>query len=279
MKKVLPVTFLLVIALIFTGVLLHAEEKIIVPGEPPITAFAVDCHIRLLEFVLSTRLTVVQKDSFLAMITEECSGMTKEEKEDFLEAVPLAGSLPDLDENQLGDIQSDLEKDFQKTAAEATEDVAAQLFTRLQNESFKHVLEEGEIFVTVQALEGFAEYLAFLAQPDQAVRYDATATAAINDTIMKNFATMSKEDKEALEDFHITWYMIRAAWQNTEDKNKKDAWRKTFASCGIKSGEIPDFTKIKAALSDKNYGEMLDEASKFGVEPFEWASNLAVRVW
>ena len=279
MKKVLPITLLLVIVLMFTGFSIHAEEKVLVPGEPPITSFAVDCHARLLEFVLSTRLTVAQKDSFLAAVTEECAGMTKEDKENFLEAVVLVNSLPELDEEQLDEIQADLEKGYQETAAEVPEDVAAQLFVRLQKESLIQVLEDGEILITVQALDGFAEYLAFLAKPDQPVYYDATATAAITDTVVKNFATMSNEEKAALEDFHVTWYMIRAAWQNTEDKNKKDAWLKAFVSCGIKAGEVPDLTRIKAALSDKIYGEMLDEASKMGVEPFEWAASMTVRVW
>lgn len=279
MKKVLSAIFLLVIMFVLVGFSLHAEEKVIMPGEPPITALSVDCHIRLLEFVLSTRLTVAQKDSFLAAITEECSGMTNEEKTDFLEAVALVDSMSELDEAQLAEIRGDLEKGFKETAAEVPEDVAAKLFARLQTESFKPLLEDGEILITVQALEGFSEYLAFLSQPDQMIYYDASATAAINDIVVKNFATMSKEEKESLEDFHIAWYMIRAAWQNTEDKNKKDAWRKAFAGCGVKAGEVPDLAKIKAALSDKIYGEMLDEASKFGVEPLERAARLAVRVW
>ncbi|OGK11030.1 MAG: hypothetical protein A2W80_12630 [Candidatus Riflebacteria bacterium GWC2_50_8] len=279
MKKVLSVALLLVFSCLLAGVSLQAEEKIIVPGEPPITAFAVDCHIRLLEFVLTTRLTVAQKESFQAAIAEECAEMSTEEKQDFLEAVALVDSLSEADEETLEEIQGDLEEDFQKTAAEVPEDAAAQLFSRLQKESTRKVLEDGEIVISVQAVEGFVEYLAFLSQPDQPVWYDASATAAINDTLIKNFAAMSKEEKESLEDFQITWYMIRAAWQNVEDQQKKDAWRKVFSGCGVKSGEAPDVARIKVALSDKIYGEMLDEASGFGVEPFEWAAELAVRVW
>ncbi|HAE38773.1 MAG TPA: hypothetical protein DCG57_09055 [Candidatus Riflebacteria bacterium] len=279
MKKVLSVALLLVFACLFAVVSLQAEEKIIVPGEPPITAFAVDCHIRLLEFVLTTRLTVAQKESFLAAITEECAAMSKEEKQDFLEAVELIDALAEADEETLEEIQGDLTEDFQVTAEEVPDDAAAQLFIRLQQESTRKVLEEGELIITVQSIEGFVEYLAFLAQPDQPVWYDASATAAINNTLTSNFAAMSKDDKASLEDFHITWYMVRAAWQNVEDQKKKEAWRKIFAGCGIKAGEVPDIAKIKTALSDKVYGEMLDEASGFGVEPFEWAAEVAVRVW
>ncbi|EKD82147.1 MAG: hypothetical protein ACD_39C01461G0003 [uncultured bacterium] len=279
MKKFLSVALLLVTVLLFTGVSLQAEEKVIVPGEPPITEFAVDCHVRVLEFVLTTRLTVSQKDSFLTAITTECASMTKEEKVDFLEAVNLVDSLSEADEETLEEIQGDLVEDFKKTAAEVPEDAAAQLFSRLSSESTRKVLEDGETVITVQAVDGFVEYLAFLAQQDQPLWYDASATAVINDTLTKNFATMSKEEKESLEDFHITWYMVRAAWQNTADQQKKDAWRKAFADCGIKAGEVPDLAKIKAALSDKVYGAMLDEASGLGVEPFEWAAEASVRVW
>jgi len=279
MKKSLPVFLALVMALLLTAASLWAEEKVVVPGEPPITAFAVDCHIRLLEFVLTTRLTVAQKNSYLAAIIEECAGMTKEERENFLEAIELVDSMSELDEEALDSIQADLEKDFQETAAEVPEDAAAQLFLKLQNESFRVVLEHGEISITVQALDSFVEYLAFLAQPDEPVWFNASAAAAINDRIMTGFAGMSKDEKESLDDFHLTWYMVRAAWQNVEDPKKKEAWRKAFASCAIKVGEIPDLPKIKAALSDKIYGELLDEAGRYGVEPFEWASEIAVRVW
>ncbi len=279
MKRLLPVALLIVLALLFTGVTLWADEKIIVAGEPPITAFAVDCHIRLFEFVLNTRMTVAQKDAFLEEITKECSDMSTEEKADFLEAVALTASLGKLGEEDLEEIQAELAEDFAKAAAEEPEDAASQLFMRLQNESSRKLFEEGEIIISVQAVDGFIEYLAFLAQPDQPMWFDASATASIKDTLLHNFTGMSKAEKEALEDFHAGWYMIRAAWQNVEDQTKKDAWRKLFAGCGIKGGLAPDITMIKAALAAKIYGEMLDEATSYGIEPYEWAAEAAVRVW
>lgn len=280
MKKALPVELLLLIAFLFAGFLpVMADEKIIVPGEPPITAFAVDCHIRLLEFVLTTRLTVAQKDAFLAEITNECAEMSKEEKEDFLEAITLADSLAELDEEELEVVQADLADDFAQTAAEVPEDVSSQLFNRLQKESSQKVFQEGEILITVQAVDAFVEYLAFLAQPDQPVWYDASATAVIKDTLTSNFASLSRTEKDALEDFQAGWYMIRAAWQNVEDQKKKDAWRQGFAVCGIKPGIVPDINMIKAALAEKVFAGLIDEAGEYGVEPYEWAAELGVRVW
>ncbi|PKL50193.1 MAG: hypothetical protein CVV42_04175 [Candidatus Riflebacteria bacterium HGW-Riflebacteria-2] len=279
MKKAISVTLLILTALLFAGASLWADEKIIIPGEPPITAFAVDCHIRLIEFVLTSRLTVGQKDAFLAEITRECAEMTTEEKADFLEAVALVDSLSELDEEQLEVVQADLADDFARTAAEVPEDVASQLFNRLQKESSQKVFQEGEILITVQAVDAFVEYLAFLAQPDQPVWYDASATASIKDTLTSNFAGLSHAEKDVLEDFQAGWYMIRAAWQNIEDQKKKDAWRQGFAACGNKPGVIPDIKIIKAALAEKVFAELIDTAGEYGVEPYEWAAELGVRVW
>lgn len=279
MKRLLPVALLIVFALLSAGVALWADEKVIVAGEPPITAFAVDCHIRLFEFVLNTRMTVAQKDIFLEEVTKECQDMSAEEKADFLEAIALVDSLGKLDEEGIEEMQAELAEDFAKAAAETPEDAASQLFFRLQSESSQKFLEEGEVAISVQAVDGFIEYLAFLAQPDQPVWFSASATASIKDILLKNFVGMSKAEKEALEDFHAGWYMIRAAWQNVEDQTRKESWRKLFASCGIKAGSVPDITMIKAALAAKIYGEMLDEAGNYGVEPYEWAAEAAVRVW
>lgn len=280
MKKALPVALLILTALLFAGFLpVMADEKIIVPGEPPITAFAVDCHIRLLEFVLTTRLTVAQKDAFLAEITRECDEMSKEEKEDFLEVITLADSLAELDEEELEVIQADLADDFAQTAAEVPDDASSQLFNRLQKESSQKMFEEGEILITVQAVDAFVEYLAFLAQPEQPVWYDASATALIKDTLTSNFASLSRAEKDALEDFQAGWYLIRAAWQNVEDQKIKDAWRQGFVACGIKPGVVPDIKMIKAALDEKVFAGPVEEAGEYGVEPYEWSAEMGVRVW
>ena len=280
MKKALPVALLLLTALLFAGFSpLWAEEKIIVPGEPPITAFAVDCHLRLIEFVLTSRLTVAQKDAFLTEITRECAEMSAEEKADFLEAIELADSLSELDEEQLEEVQADLADDFASTAAEVPEDVASQLFNRLQKESSQKMFQEGEILITAQAVDAFVEYLAFLAQPDQPVWYDASATAIIKDTLTSSFASLSHAEKDALEDFQAGWYMIRAAWQNVEDQKKKDAWRQGFIACGIKPGVVPDIKMIKAALHEKVFAGPVEEAGEYGVEPYEWSAEMGVRVW
>lgn len=279
MRMRFTVTLLIaVFMLVFTS-FTSAAEDIIVAGEPPVTMHAVDCHIRLLEFVLNTRLTVAQKDSFLGAIKEECGGMTVEEKEGFLEAVALVASMTEMDEDQHEAVQGVLTKDFQESAADLPDDPAAQLFLKLQTDSFKFVIKNGDSGVSQQALDAFSEYLAFLAQPEQTVWFNASTTEAINDTLIKNFETLTPEEKESLDDFHFTWFMVRAAWQGTQDAVAKTAWRKKIAAIGLKAGETPDLKAIKAALSTDFYGDLLDECAKLGVEALEWSSGTTFRVW
>lgn len=279
MKKHGVVTLLIAVLIVIFYSPAFASEEVIVAGEPPITVHAVDCHIRLLEFVLQTRMTVAQKDTFLAAIKEECSQMEKQERQDFLEAVELVASMAEMDEQQLETVMKVLEKDFQESAASLPDDPAAQLFLKLQNESFKMVLEHGESGITRQALDAFAEYIAFVAKPEQPVWLDASATAAIENIIIQNFSNFNEEQKDSLEDFHQTWYMIRAAWQgNTKDK-KKETWSKSLASVDIKPGETPDIKKIKAALSTDLYADLLDECTRMGVETLEWSTGTTFKVW
>lgn len=279
MKMRFNVTLLIAVFIFILTSFAGAAEDVVVSGEPPITTHVVDCHIRLLEFVLGTRMTVAQKDAFLAAIKEECAEMTVEEKNSFLEAVELVDSMGEMDDDQHETIQKVLEKDFQESAASLPDDPAAQLFLKMQNESFKLVIKNGEDGISQQALDAFAEYLAFLADPEKQTWYDASATAAIHNSLIQSFTNFSPEEKESLDDFHFTWFMIRAAWQGTADTKARDSWRKKFAAVGIKAGETPDLAKIKAALSTDLYGELLDECAKLGVETIEWSTGTSFKVW
>lgn len=270
--------FIAVFALILTA-FAYADTDVVVPGEPPITTHAVDCHIRLLEFVLETRMTVAQKNYFLEAIKEECAEMTAEEKGGFLEAVLLVDSMSEMDEPQQETIQKVLEKDFTESAVELPDDPAAQLFLKLKNESFKVVITNGDDDITQQSLDAFAEYVAFLAQPDKPVWLDAATNSALQKSIVENFLKFTPEEKASLNDFHFTWFMIRAAWQGSVAAKQKDGWRKKLAAVGIKAGEIPDMTRIKAALATDLYGELLDECAKIGVDSSEWSTGTTFKVW
>jgi len=63
------------------------NDDIIVAGEPPVTGYVIDCHNRILEFVLGTRMTVAQKEAFLNAITAEVSTMTREDRDNFVQVI------------------------------------------------------------------------------------------------------------------------------------------------------------------------------------------------
>ncbi len=279
------------IALLFTAFIFAAafgwaadissgiSDDVIAAGDPPITGYAVDCHIRILEFILGTRMTVAQKELFLVAIKEESAAMSREDRENFLQAVELADSLSQLDEENREIIRSDLEKDFMASAGELDEDPAGQQFLKLKNESFKLVVEQAEANVTNQSVEALAEYLAFIAQPDKPVWPDAAALEAIKVRVKAGFASFSDDERNALDDFQLTWYLIRAAWQGTADAAKKEAWSKSFAAVGLKAGEAPEVAKIKAAISTDVYADMLDTATQMGIGPLEWSASTTARIW
>ncbi|NCB38696.1 MAG: hypothetical protein EOM80_07995 [Erysipelotrichia bacterium] len=258
---------------------ISAVNNIVVAGEPPITEYAVDCHIRILEFVLGTRMTVKQKNDFLAAIKKECAEMTTEEKNGFLEAVELVDTMAEMDAKQLETVQKVLAKDFQESATDTEDDPAAQLYLQLQNESFKTIIGQENSGITRQSFDAFAEYLAFAAQPDNPVWFASDNLEKLEVFIKTNFASLTDDEKAALEDFQLTWHMIRAAWQGTSDTKKKTAWNKSLAACGLKTAELPELNKLKAALSTDVYADLLDEATKLGVAPLEWSASTTFRIW
>jgi len=255
------------------------SDGLIVAGEPPIHGYAIDCHIRVLEFVLGTRMTIAQKDAFMNAMVKECETMSKEDREDFLQVIELADSLSQLGAEDQESIRQDLEKDFMEGAVELNDDAAAQQFLALKNESFKLLVDQVDFNVTNQSVEALAEYLAFVAQPDQPVWPDAKTIDSIKVRVKAGFASLTADERNALDDFQLTWYLIRAAWQGTADAAKKDAWRKSFAAVGLKSGEAPEVAKIKTAISTEVYGDLLDSATQMGVAPLEWSASTSIRIW
>lgn len=255
------------------------NDEVIVAGDPSLTGYAFDCHIRVLEFVLGTRMTVSQKGNFLEAVKKEYADMDREDRENFLMVVELVDSLSQLEEEDQESIRRDLEKDFQASASGLTDDSAAQQYARLQNESFKLVVDQADYNVTNQSVEALAEYLAFIAQPENPIWPDEKTNDAIKVRVKAGFASFNDEERAALDDFQLSWYLIRAAWQGTEDKAKKDAWRKKFAGVGLQAGEIPEVAKIKAAVSTDVYGDLLDTATRMGVGPLEWSASTSIKVW
>ncbi|MDD3146454.1 MAG: hypothetical protein PHD82_04050 [Candidatus Riflebacteria bacterium] len=255
------------------------SDGILVAGEPPVDGYAIDCHIRVLEFVLGTRMTIAQKQTFMNAMLQEYETMGKEDRNNFLQVVELVDSLSQLSPEDQEMIRQDLEKDFVDGAVELNDDAAAQHFMKLKNESFGLLVDQTDYNVSNQSVEALAEYLAFIAQPEQPLWPDNQALDAIKVRVKAGFASFSDEERNALDDFQLSWYLIRAAWQGTADASKKDAWRKSFAAVGLKSGEAPEVAKIRAALSTDVYADLLDTATSMGIAPLEWSASTSIRVW
>jgi len=278
MKKI-AITLFVLLSLCIVAHAQPAVEQVAVAGEPPITWEAVDGHIRVIEFVLQTRLTVAQKESFVQAILAETAGMDTEARNDFNYVLELAENLDQLDDFQREQVRQVLEKDFMASMNAAGDDPAARLFAYLVNSANQPVVRTSADLVTRQSIDALAEYLAFLASTENPVDYSAEEVEAIQKLVVDGFATMTEEEKAVLDDFQLNWFMIRAAWQGADDTQTKVNWRKDFAKCGIAPGKVPDLAKIKMALSTDIYGDLLDYAAMMGMEPMEWSPSVSFRVW
>ena len=249
-------------------------------SKPAITGKAVDCHLRVLEFVLATRMTVAQKQAFVKAVVDESRRMTPDQIDNFMDAIGLADSLNKLSDEDAEPIRQLLEKDFNATvvALDGQNDLAAVTFKKIKSNMAETVIATKELKISRQAMEAFAEYLAFLADTSNPVWPNDLSTNATIMRVKTNFSKYTEDEKTVLEDFQLTWYLVRAAWQNAS-KEQKTAWQTSFKKLGIVRGADATSANIKSALSVDVYGDLLDFATKSGFEPVEWSSKTSAQVW
>lgn len=256
------------------------NDQYIGESKPAISGKAVDCHLRVLEFVLATRMTLAQKQAFVKAVSDESRNMTTDQIDDFMDAVGLADSLNQLSDEDAEPIRQMLEKDFNATVAalDGQNDLAAITFNRIKAAMAEKVISSKDVNVTRQSLEAFAEYLAFLANTQNPAWPNELTTNATIMRVKAGFNNYTEDEKAALEDFQLTWYLIRAAWQSAT-KEQRAAWQADFNKVGIKSGVDATSANIKAALSTEVYADLLDAATKAGIEPIEWSSKTTALIW
>lgn len=256
------------------------NDKYFGETNPVITGKSVDCQIRIMEFVVGTRMTVAQKQVFVKAIIDESKNMDEEQLNDFLDVVGLAESLNKLSNQDAEPVRQLLEKDFDATVAalEGQNDLAAIQYKKLKDNLTKIVVSNKEVKVTRQSVEALAEYLAFVANPSNPVWPNDLTVDATAMRIRTGFAKYTEDEKSALEDFQLTWYLIRAAWQNADAKQKA-AWQKDFAKLGLKPGADVTSANIKAAINTDVYSDLLDYATRLKIEPIEWSANTTALIW
>ncbi|GAB4277513.1 MAG: hypothetical protein Kow0029_20230 [Candidatus Rifleibacteriota bacterium] len=256
-----------------------AADEVVVAGKPPITMKAVNCHMRLIEFVIGTRLTVEQKNAFLEAIKTEGTQMTEQDKNGFLSALELADSMDQMEPAGHEAVKFVLKKDFEDTARGLPGDPAADLYLKLMNESSQAALTIGENVITKQSLAAFIEYLEFLANPDNPVKFSDDKVEQIKNLIKSSYDKLGEENQATLDDFQLTWYMIRAGYQNIPDKARKEAWKKELSALGVSATGNFDLHLLKKCLAAELYADILDEAARLGAQPDEWIVGYTLDVW
>lgn len=247
---------------------------------PPVSGKIVDAHIRVLEFVLISRMTLAQKQVFVKALTDELKTMDTDQLNDFIGVLDLVDSLNQLKPEDAEPVRQLLEKDFYYTAKalEKQKDMAAVQYLRIRENLGKRIVAYGDSVVTKQSIEALAEYLAFLANTKNPVWPNELE---INKTAMRvrtNYSKFTEEERSLLEDFQLTWYLVRAAWQ-TANPNQKAAWQKKFDKLGLKAGADVTSENIRAAINSDVFEGLLDFATKNGIMPVEWSASTTAQIW
>lgn len=256
-----------------------SADQIVVDGKPPITMNAVHCHMRLIEFVLNTRLTTAQKDAFLDAIKTECAQMPESDRQSFLSALELADSMEQMEDAGHDAVKFVLQKDFEETAVGTPGDPAAALYLKIKTQITEPEIKIQSEVITRQSFAALVEYLQFVANPDKPVKFSDASKSSIKKLLEESYLKLNETEQGMLDEFELTWFMIRGGWQNTVNSEKKDAALKAMQALKLSAEPALDLKTLKACLSADIYGDLLDEAAQLGFEPNEWSvgQNLPVR--
>jgi len=248
---------------------------VIVPGKPPITCWAVYDHVRLMEFVLGTRLTTGQKEVFLATLKKECAGMDGVGRAAFLEARELVASMATMAPDQREIVREVLREDFENTAGEDASDPAAQLYTQVRDGVSKTIASQGSYTVTLQALEAFSEYVGFARAPEKPEKLSGRERDGLMRALTDGFSKLPEASRTGLNGFDRTWYLLKAGWLAADDATRT-RWKAGLkeSADGAVSGK-----GIGMAIDLKLWQELKDVAAKAGETPDGWTATPALIVW
>lgn len=272
-RRVLPFCCLLIA--FFGAPAVAVPPDVAVAGDPPITALAVRDHVRLIEFVLDTRLTTGQKEMFLESLKKECAEMDSEGRNAFLEASRLVTSMKTMSPEQRQVVLDILREDFESTAADDEADPSAQLYMQVRDGTMKMIADLGSDSVSLQSLEAYAEYLGFARSPDKPETLQPSERDGLMRAIVDGFPSFSEQVRSGLSDFDKTWYLLRAGWL-AADEATRTTWKTRLKEI---AGQASSGKGASAAADLALWDEMKKAAAAAGVVPDGQPATPTVDVW
>jgi hypothetical protein len=251
----------------------------IVPGTPPILMKDVRAHVRLLEFVLQTRMTVAQKEHFLAAIKKEAADFDTEAREDFRQGTELLESIGSMSEMQREAVRVMLQGDFLESAADNPEDTAAQLYLALAEQGTRVLAQVGSDTVTIQDLEALVEWAEFARKADRTEPLTSPERDAVRSLVAEGFAGLPPDVQKSLCGFAALWYQIRAAWQ-CATPDQKTGWQKRIDQAwGSASRQDLTVARLSGLLLPDVWADMDSVARAAGERPEGWIATASLDIW
>jgi hypothetical protein len=265
------------------GILGATDEfsQIVVDGKPPITFSGVMAHIRLIEFVLNTRLTTAQKNTFRDTIVREITDMNEQDRKDFLQAEQLLGSMRSMKEFELKAVYDVLRADYEDSAGTDPEDHSGRLFLEVMKNHQDHLAEGNNAVFSRQALLAFFEYLEMLASAAPSLReIPAQQATDVENAFQKNFPLLSETDQETLNAFDRRWHVIKAAWAGA-DAGRRQNWLPTLTAPFIATPALDLNAKefLEKVAGTATWKEMASFAATLGETETGYYATPSLVVW
>lgn len=202
-------------------------------GSPPLTRYMVDETIHFLEWLVHSPLTEEQR----AVVESELRRYWKERIRDEMDGVTgLLAARSEL--AKLGEAERELARQAILEEAVAgwrqeADSPGARMMLAI-HDAANQPIAKGEPPLTRQAVDAFAEFLAFAA--GQVAGCEGKLAKETRDMLAQGiadgYADLSKEERETIAGMPMVWAALRVAWPDLPEQQQRalvDGWRKSKA--------------------------------------------------
>ncbi len=207
-------------------------------GVPPLTRFMVDETIDFLEWLVHSPMTEEQRGTVESELRRFWQEKVKDEMDGILEVLSARTELAKLGEaeRELAR-QAILEQAVEEWRKDAGSTGAKMLLAI--HAAANEPIAQGEPPLTRQAVDAFAEFLAFAA--GQVAGCEGKLPKDLRDELAKGIADgypgLAKEERETIAGMPMVWAALRVVWPDLPAEQKQsyvDGWRqsKTIADLG-----------------------------------------------
>lgn len=206
-------------------------------GTPPLTRYMVDETVDFLEWLVHSPLTEEQKRLVETDLRRSWKEKVKDEMQGVSEMLAARAELAKLTDAERELTRQTVLNEALEQWRKDKDDAGARMMLAIYDEAHQPIAA-GEPPLTRQAVEAFAEYLAFAA--GRTVGCDGKLPKETREKLIagvaEGYAELSKQERELIAGMPMLWAALRVAWPGLPAEQQQDyiaSWRQQASIAAI----------------------------------------------